>query len=111
MVYFTCAGYTLLPLTIVAAIIFSLFGWENVFRFNGGVIGVIFPIIFGVLIYICVDKLTKAIDVPHSYLSYFKEFERKDHAWVKKWEIYTILLFIGAIIAIVMGAICFIHVF
>ena len=56
-----------------------------------------------VFIAVGLSKLTKAIDNPQIYLSYFKEFEKQDEEWLRKWEIYTILLFLGAILSLVLS--------
>ena len=103
LVYDTCYGYVAFPVAAVSSIICSLIGWDNIFRWKAG-IGIFVIIIVMVLtMYVGVVRLTSVFDDPHVYLSYFKEFQKQGGDWLKKWKIYTILLFGGAILSAVMS--------
>ena len=107
LVYMTFVNYMTLPLAIVAGIICSMFGLDVVLFWEGGVIPVAILFTWGVLAFIGLRILTKAIAYPNIYLSYFKEFKKQDREWLRKWKRYTILLFVGGLLSAAMG-ICFV---
>lgn len=103
LVYQTCIGYLAFPFSVVAGIASTIIGWDTVFYWKDGTISFIIILLFAVFIFVGLSKLTKAIDNPQTYLSYFKEFEKQDEEWHKKWKRNTILLFIGSIVSAAMS--------
>lgn len=103
LVNLTCSCYLTLPITVVICIICSLIGWDNIFRWKDGIGIIVIILVMVVTIYMGVDRFTTAFDNPQVYLSYFKKFKKQDDEWLKKWKIYTVLLFGGAILSAVMS--------
>ena len=103
LVYQTCIGYLAFPFSVVAGVASTIIGWDTVFYWKDGTIKFVTIILFVVFITVGLSKLTKAIDNPQTYLSYFKEFEKQDEEWHKKWKRNTILLFIGSIVSAAMS--------
>ncbi len=106
MVSNTCTGYIALPIILVLSIVCSLIGWDTIFFWKNGIISYLIVLMVGGLIFIGLLILTKPLDDPLVYLSYFKKFEKQDEEWIKKWKRYTILLFVGGLLSAAMG-ICF----
>ena len=100
---YTCGGYVALPLTIIATIICSLIGWTNVVSWKDGIISIVIVLTVAVLTGIGVYKTTKTIVDPRVYLSYFKDFQKQDEEWLRKWKRYTILLFVGGFLSAALG--------
>ena len=50
-------------------------------------------------------KLDKAVFKKKRYLEYFKEFEKKDEKWHKKWKRLTNVFLLGSIITTGIGLI------
>ena len=103
LVYQTCIGYLTFPFSVVAGIASTIIGWDTFFYWKDGTIKFVTIILFVVFIAVGLSKLTKAIDNPQTYLSYFKEFEKQNKEWHKKWKRNTILLFIGSIVSAAMS--------
>ena len=103
LVCYTCGGYVALPLTIIATIICSLIGWNNVVSWKDGIISIVIVLTVAVLTGIGVYKTTKTIVDPRVYLSYFKDFQKQDEEWLRKWKRYTILLFVGGFLSAALG--------
>lgn len=103
LVIATCGGYLAFPIAAGLGIISKLIGWNIVLFWNNGIIGYSIVIMVGVLLYIGLTILTKALYDPHVYLSYFKKFKKRDEEWLKKWKRYTILLFVGNFVSAAMG--------
>lgn len=99
----TCTGYLAFPFAVVAGIASTIIGWDTVLYWKDGTIKFVTIILFVVFIAVGLSKLTKAIDNPQTYLSYFKEFDKQDEEWHKKWKRNTILLFIGSIVSAIMS--------
>ena len=111
MVYQTCSGYLILPVAILSSIACSLIGWDVVFSYKGRIWVIGLGLLSIVLFCIGLFTLTKVFDDSRVYLSYFKKYKKKHTKWLKKWEIYTILLYVGGIASAVIGALFFIHAF
>ena len=103
----TYGGYMAFPLAIVGAIICSIIGWDVILFWRDGIISIIMPLMVGLLLYIGLSHLTKTIEDPQVYLSFFKKFEQQDNEWLKKWKRNTILLFVGSLLSAALG-ICFV---
>lgn len=102
MVNFTCMGYVALPVAVVTCITCTLIGWDNVFMgINGKAVMVVIAVVL-LMEFIGVSKLAKAIEDSSIYLSYFKKFQKQDEEWLRKWKIYTILIFSGAMLSPVL---------
>ncbi len=65
-----------------------------------------FVIFFGTPIVLFYIPAYKAVFSKDKYLKYFKEFEKKDINWHRKWICITILFCIGAIIMTIIGIGC-----
>ena len=111
MVYNTFGGYMGFLIAVLSGIINSLIGWDLVLYWKGGIISIIMVLTGGILLYIGLSILTKALDNPPVYLSYFKEFEKQDEEWLRKWKRYTVLLFVGGLLSAGLGIVLFIFVF
>ena len=111
MVYNTFGGYMGFLIAVVSGIINSLIGWDLVLYWKGGIISIIMVLTGGILLYIGLSILTKALDNPHVYLSYFKEFEKQDEEWLRKWKRYTVLMFVGGLLSAGLGIVLFIFIF
>lgn len=111
LIYNTFGGYMTFPIIVVGGIISSLIGWDVVFYWKGGVIIIASLLIWAVLVFIGFHILTKALDDPRVYLSYFKEFKKHDEKWLRKWKRYTILLYAGGLLSATLGIVLFIFVF
>lgn len=93
-----CFGYLALPSFTLMGIISFLLAWPR----NGiGKMVILLP--FGILTFIAANKLTKYYDTNYAYIPYFKEFEKKDNDWLKKWKRITIFVYLGAIIFLILG--------
>ena len=111
MVYQTCSGYLIFPWAVASGFISSLIGWEKVFDWHDGLCVKIIVISGAILFCIGLFKLTKAIQDPKTYLSFFKKVKKKDNDWLKKWKRNTILLYLGGIVSAVLGIILFFNAF
>lgn len=103
LVYQTCIGYLTFPFSVVVGIASSIIGWKMVLYWKDGTITFIIILLYAVFILVGLFKLSKAIDNPQTYLLYFKEFEKQDEEWHKKWKRNTILMFIGSIVSAAMS--------
>lgn len=103
MVRQTFGGYLVLPLAVVACIICYLIGWDTVLDWKDGMIYFGMSLIGMTLIVIWLCILTKVFNDPQDYISYFKEFQKQDEEWHKKWKRNTILLFVGGIASTAMA--------
>ena len=103
LVYQTCTGYLAFPFAVAAGIASTIIGWDTVLYWKDGTIKFVTIVLFVVFIAVVLSKLTKAIDNPQTCLSYFKEFEKQDEEWHKKWKRNTILLFMGSIVSAAMS--------
>ena len=103
MVRHTFGGYLVFPMAVVACIISSLIGWDIVLDWKDGMIYFGMSLIGMVLVVIGLCILTKVFNDPQDYISYFKEFQKQDEEWLKRWKRYTILLFVGGIASAAMG--------
>ena len=65
--------------------------------------GIVALIILGVPLTIGYLPAYKAVFSHDRYLSFFKQFERKDKKWYKKWKIRSIIFCASGIIAAVLG--------
>lgn len=65
-----------------------------------------FLLIFLFPIGICYIPAYKAVFTDDKYLKYFKQFEKKDNLWHKKWKRITVAFCIGAILIEVIGFFC-----
>ena len=111
MVYQTCSGYLILPVALLSSIACSLIGQDVIFRYKGRIWVIGLGLLSIVLFCIGLFTLTKVFDDSRVYLSYFKKYKKKDTKWLKKWGIYTILLYVGGIASAVIGTLFFIHAF
>ena len=102
MVYQTFGGYLAFPLFFVACIICSFIGWDLVLNWKDGMIyfGILFTVVVLITIGLCI--LTKIFEDPRDYIFHFEEFKKKDEEWHKRWKRYTILLFVGSILSVVL---------
>ena len=62
-----------------------------------------FVVFFGTPIVLCYIPAYKAVFFKDKYLKYFKEFEKKDINWHRRWKWTTILFCIGAIAMTIIG--------
>ena len=93
------AFYSIYP-CIFSFVIEGLFIKCNV-EMNTFVILVIFAIPVG----ICYIPAYKAVFSNDKYLQYFKQFEKEDEHWHKKWKRRTIAFIFGAIASLFLGVI------
>ena len=102
MVYQTFGGYLAFLLFFVACIICSFIGWDLVLNWKDGMIyfGILFTVVVLITIGLCI--LTKIFEDPRDYIFHFEEFKKKDEEWHKRWKRYTILLFVGSILSVVL---------
>lgn len=63
-------------------------------------------IILSIPIGLCYIPAYKAVFSNDRYLKYFKQFEKEDERWHKKWKWITIAFCLGSIIVTILG-ICF----
>lgn len=64
-----------------------------------------FFILFGIPILLCYIPAYRAIFTKDCYLKYFKEFEKKNNLWHKKWKWITVSFCVGSIVATLMGVV------
>ena len=72
---------------------------------------VVLLLILAIPMGICYIPAYKAVFSNDRYLKYFKEFEKEDEQWHKKWNRITILFRIGGVLSTIVGiisAICII---
>lgn len=60
-------------------------------------------ILIGIPIGICYIPAYKALYTNDRYLAYFKEFDKEDNNWYRRWKRRTILFIIGSIISTIVG--------
>ena len=77
-----------------------------VFRYWGMVNKIIILCIIGIPILICYIPAYKAVFSNDIYLKYFKEFEKEDEQWHKKWKRRTWLFCIGGSLMTIVGIAC-----
>ena len=77
-----------------------------VFRYWGMVNKIIILCIIGIPILICYIPAYKAVFSNDIYLKYFKEFEKEDEQWHKKWKRRTWLFCIGGCLMTIVGVAC-----
>ena len=65
-----------------------------------------FVLLFGIPIGICFIPAYRAVFTDDKYLKYFKQFEKKDNIWHKKWKIITAVFCVGAIFISAIGFLC-----
>lgn len=75
-------------------------------RFLGTLDMALFILFFGIPIGILYIPAYRAVFSGDKYLKYFKEFEKKDDQWHKKWKRITIAFCVGSIISAVAGFFC-----
>ncbi len=104
----TCMGYEMFPVFALCSIICTFIGWHSVFEWKEGIGGILLFLIEIMLLVIVGIRTTKNLYNDDFNRAYFKKFKKKGAGWLKKWEIYTILLFIGslALIALSLGFSC-----
>ena len=85
---------------------FVLFG--AVYGILGDVNQIILIVIVALPIGLCYIPAYRAVFSKDRYLKYFKQFEKKDASWYKKWKWITIAFCIGSI-AFVIGGIFAMH--
>lgn len=99
-------GYLALPFFTLMGIMFFLLLW-----LLNGIVKIFILLPIGLLIFIVSWKFFKYYDTNLAYIPYFKEFEKKDEGWLKKWKRKTILLYVGSIIFFLLGlGMCFLCV-
>ena len=62
-----------------------------------------FLFLFGIPIGICYIPAYKAVFTDDKYLIYFKQFEKEDEHWHKKWKRRTYFFCIGALLTLLIG--------
>lgn len=67
---------------------------------------ILFLLFFGIPIVICYIPAYKAVFSDDKYLKYFKQFEKEDKQWHKKWKRITIVFCVGALLTLVIGFFC-----
>ena len=87
-----------------AFIAFIVVGIAN--RLLGKLDMFLFLLFFGIPIGILYIPAYRAVFSGDKYLKYFKEFEKKDDQWHKKWKRITIAFCVGSIISAVAGFFC-----
>ena len=60
-------------------------------------------IILAFPIAICYIPAYKAVFSKDKYLKYFKQFEKKDASWHKKWKWITIAFCVGSVVSTIGG--------
>lgn len=103
MVFFTFCGYLAFLGFILYGTICSLVDRDLFFLWKGGLISIVTLLMMLGLIFLVNIKLTNVINEPHLYLTYFKEFNKRDEKWLKKWKKKTLLLYVGSILSAVAG--------
>ncbi len=72
-------------------------------KFNGEINTFVILITIAIPIGICYIPAYKAVFSKDKYLQYFKQFEKEDEHWHKKWKRRTIAFILGAIASIIFG--------
>ena len=60
-------------------------------------------ILFAIPVVICYIPAYKAVFSKDKYLKYFKQFEKKEASWHKKWKWITIAFCIGSVVVSLLG--------
>ncbi len=74
-------------------------------KFNGEINTFVILITIAIPIGICYIPAYKAVFSKDKYLQYFKQFEKKDEHWHKKWKRITTAFILGAIASLLLGII------
>ena len=108
MVGMSCWGFEIFPVTVVFSVISTFIGWHTVFEWKSGIGAAVIFLMALSTVFIGGFKFTGGVFDSHHNLAYFRQFKKQDDEWLKKWEIYTILLFAGslALIAMSLGFAC-----
>ena len=72
-------------------------------KFNGEINTFVILITIAIPMGICYIPAYKAVFSKDKYLQYFKQFEKEDEHWHKKWKRRTIAFILGAIASIIFG--------
>ena len=72
-------------------------------KFNGEINTFVIIVIFAIPTGICYIPAYKAVFSNDKYLKYFKQFEKEDEHWHKKWKRRTTAFILGAIASIIFG--------
>ena len=72
-------------------------------KFNGKINTFVILITIAIPMGICYIPAYKAVFSKDKYLQYFKQFEKEDEHWHKKWERITTAFILGAIASIILG--------
>ncbi len=72
-------------------------------KFNGEINTFVILITIAIPMGICYIPAYKAVFSNDKYLQYFKQFEKKDEHWHKKWKRITTAFILGAIASIIFG--------
>jgi len=73
------------------------------FRYYEGMNYVIVLVIASIPIGFCYIPAYRAVFTKDRYLKYFKQFEKEDERWHKKWKTITILFCIGSCVTTLLG--------
>lgn len=73
------------------------------FRFFGTAKPLLVILVIAIPIGICYIPAYKAVFTNDKYLKYFKQFEKKDNQWHRKWKRITFTFCIGSIITTILG--------
>lgn len=84
-----------------ALLSFALLG--TLYRFYGDANYMLMLIIVATPIGLCYIPAYKAVFAKDCYLLYFKQFEKENEQWHKKWKNITLFFCIGAVFAIFLG--------
>ena len=69
----------------------------------GSLNDVIVVLLFAIPIFLCYTHAYNAVYYKNRYLKYFRQFEKEDEAWHRKWKRITIAFCIGSIISTLLG--------
>lgn len=101
--YLGCANYCFGYFYSGYSIFFSFVLIGITDRIFGHLHFVIVLLLLALPIEVCYIPVYSAVFSKDRYLKYFKQFEKKDEQWHKKWRRITILFIIGSIVSTFMG--------
>ena len=75
-------------------------------RWFGNLHNVYVLLLIALPIGLCYIPAYRAVFTKDKYLKYFKQFEKEDDRWHRKWKWITLLFCLGAVFAMVTGFLC-----
>ena len=86
--------YSMFISLVMEGIWIKLYGWVNI---------IVLIFVIGVPAFFCVNIFDKMIFKDKRYLKYFRQFEKEDKTWHRKWHRITIAFCAGGVLAFIGG--------